>query len=55
MFVLLNSFLIKEVLIENKSRAVVVHFNFKAGSTFPVHVCTVPHGHWVNKEENQHD
>ena len=31
------------------SRAVVVHFNFRAGSTFPVPVCSVPHGHWVNK------
>ena len=29
--------------------AAVVHFNFRAGSTFPVPVCTVPHGHWVNK------
>ena len=27
----------------------IVHFNFRAGSTFPVPVCTVPHLHWVNK------
>ena len=31
------------------------HFNFRAGSTFPVPVCTVPHGHWVNKADNQQD
>ena len=37
------------------SRAAVVHFNFRAGSTFPVPVCTVPHGHWVNKADNQQD
>ena len=38
------------------SRAVVVHFNFRAGSTFPVPVCTVPHGDWVNKKaDNQQD
>ena len=29
--------------------------NFRAGSTFPVPVCTVPHGHWVNKADNQQD
>ena len=32
-----------------------VQFNFRAGSTFPVPVCTVPHGHWVNKADNQQD
>ena len=37
------------------SRAAVVHFNFRAGSTFSVRVCTVPHGHWVNKADNQQD
>ena len=37
------------------SQAAVVHFNFRAGSTFPVPVCTVPHRHWVNKADNQQD
>ena len=41
-------------IIDNlKTRAAVVHFNFRARSTFPVPVCTVPHGHWVNKADNQ--
>ena len=31
------------------TRAAIVHLNFRAGSTFPVPVCTVPHLHWVNK------
>ena len=35
------------------TRSAVVHFNFQAESTFPVPVCTVPHGHWVNKADNQ--
>ena len=35
------------------SRAPVVHLNFRAVSTFPVLVCTVPHGHWVNKADNR--
>ena len=35
------------------SRAALVHFNFRAGSTHLVPVCTVPHWHWVNKAENQ--
>jgi len=30
------------------SRAAVVHLNFLAGSTFPIPVCTVSPGHWVN-------
>ena len=30
-----------------------VQFNFRAGSTLPVPVCTVPHGHWANKADNQ--
>ena len=34
-------------------RVAVVHFNFRAGSTFPVPVCTVPHGHWFNKAGSQ--
>ena len=29
-------------------RAVVLHLNFRAGSTFPVPVYTVPHEHWLN-------
>ena len=29
--------------------AAVLHLNFQAGSTFPVPVCTVLLGHWVNK------
>ena len=28
------------------SRAAVIHLNFRAGSTFPVPVCTVSPGHW---------
>ena len=35
------------------TQSAVVHFNFRAGSTFPVPVCNVPHGHWVNKADNQ--
>ena len=27
------------------SQAAIVHLNFRAGSTFPVPVCTVPHEH----------
>ena len=36
-------------------RATVVHLNLRAGSTFPIPVCTVQHGHWVNKADNQQD
>ena len=32
-----------------------VHLNFRAGSTFPVPVCTVPLGHWVYKADNRQD
>ena len=32
------------------ARAAVVHLNFRAWSTFPVPVCTVSPGHWVNKQ-----
>ena len=35
------------------SRAAVVHLNFRAGSTFPVRICTVSPGHWVNKADTQ--
>ena len=31
----------------------IVHLNFRAETTFPVPVCTVPHGLWVNKADNQ--
>jgi len=34
-------------------RVAVVHVNFRAGSTFPVPVCTVSPGHWVNKADTQ--
>ena len=34
-------------------RAAVVHLNFLGGSTFPVTVCTVSPGHWVNKAATQ--
>jgi len=37
----------------NNARAAVVHLNFPAGSTFPVPVCTVSTGHWVNKADTQ--
>ena len=33
------------------SRAAVIQF--RAGSTFPVPVCTVSPGHWVNKADTQ--
>ena len=33
----------------------LVHLNFRAESTFPVPVCTVPHRHWVNEADNQQD
>ena len=35
------------------ARAAVVHLNFRAGSTFPVPVCTALPGHWVNKADTQ--
>ena len=48
----------KQVLFSAKiSRAALVHWNFRAGSTFPVPhaVCTVSPGHWANKEDNHQD
>ena len=39
----------------NNARAAFVHLNFPAGSTFPVPVCTVPHGHLVNQADNQQE
>ena len=38
---------------QSESQAAVVHLNFQAGSTFPVPVCTVSPGHWVNKADTQ--
>ena len=35
------------------ARAAIVHLNFRAGSTFPVSVCTVSPGHWVIKADTQ--
>ena len=37
------------------TRAAIVRFNFRAGSNFPVPVCTVLHGNWVKKADNQQD
>ena len=37
------------------SRAAVVHLNFRAETTFPVLVCTVSPGHWVDKADTQED
>ena len=37
------------------SRAAVVHLNFRAGSTFPVPVCTVSPGQCVNEADTQDD
>ena len=39
------------VYFEYNTRAAVVHLNFRAGSTFPVLVYTVPPGHWVNRAD----
>ena len=38
---------------QSESQAAVVRLNFQAGSTFPVPVCTVSPGHWVNKADTQ--
>ena len=35
------------------TRAAILYFNFRAGSTFLVPVCTVSPGHWVNKADTQ--
>ena len=35
------------------TQAVVVYMNFRAGSTFPVPVCTVSPGHCVNEADTQ--
>ena len=45
----------RHIAIFAMARAAVVHFNFRAGSTLPVPVCTVPQGHWVSKADNQQD
>ena len=34
------------------TRAAVVHLNLRAGSTFPVSVCTVSPGLWVKKSRH---
>ena len=39
--------------LQDLTRAVVVHLNFRAGSTFPVPVYTVSPGHWVNKVDTR--
>ena len=36
-----------------RTRAAILYFNFRAGSTFLVPVCTVSPGHWVNKADTQ--
>ena len=41
--------------ITTNPQAAVVHFNLRAGSTFPVPVCTEPHELWVNKADTQQD
>ena len=33
----------------------IVHLNFRAGSTFPIPLCTVSPGHCVNKADTQQD
>ena len=35
------------------AQAAVVHLNLRAGSIFPVPVCTVSPGFWVNKADTQ--
>ena len=37
------------------TRAAVVHSNLRAGSTFPVPVCAVSPGLWVNKADTQYE
>ena len=37
----------------HNSRAALEHLNLQAGSTFPVPVCTVSPGLWVNKADTQ--
>jgi len=43
------------MILKTDLRSAVVHLNFRAGSTFPVPVCTVSPGHWVNKADTQYD
>ena len=42
-------FLVHKIKVLEEPRTSVVHFNFRAGSTFPVPVCTVSPGLWVDK------
>ena len=41
------------IIMHSISQAAVAHLNFRPGSTFPVPVCTVSLGHWVNYADNQ--
>ena len=43
----------KKVLFTSNTRTAVVYLNFRAGSTFPVPVCTVSPGQWVNKADTK--
>ena len=40
--------------LSSRSLAAAVHLNFRAGSTFPVPVCTVSPGHWVTQTQFAH-
>ena len=42
-----------ETMSKANSRVAVVHLNFRPGSIFPVPVCTVSPGHWVNNADTQ--
>ena len=46
----IHNFTLKKCVL---TRAAVVYFIFRAGSTFPVPVCAVSPGHWVNKADTQ--
>ena len=52
-FVYLTTSVIK--INSSITRAAVVHLNLRAGSTFPVPVCTVSRGLWVNIADTQQD
>ena len=45
----------RKTRMKDRSRATVVHLNFRAGSTFPVPVCTVPHGYRLDYADNQQE
>ena len=42
-----------EVYLKLLLTGAVVNLNFRAGSTFPVPVCTVSPGQWVNEADSQ--